>query len=362
LAEGVSRGPLTKAFPTKTIKRIDLERFRVAGLETPERLAEVLVQPEGKFPLHFEHFAEPGADGEESRALFSVLRTKLQRETQLVFRETGLRTLWLAFPILYVPNPGPDATEFLLAPLFLWPLRIEAARLGEGELDLVRDKEGGAPRFNRVAIAWIRRFLDFEPTEPPTGAIRDIETLADVETLCKQLGGSFRPALEVGLTGRIQAIPSRSQLASLPGPTLLNSGLVGLIQWENQELIRDLEALSRAEELDGAAGDFLRHPAPRPPAPPMSVPDELDRYLVTDADASQERAIWLARGNEGLVVHGPPGTGKSQVIVNIVADALAHGQTVLVVCQKKASAPRRRPSRMRTKRLRPGSEGFGRRC
>ena len=37
------------------------------------------------------------------------------------------------------------------------------------------------------------------------------------------------------------------------------------------------------------------------------------------------------------MLHGPPGTGKSQVIVNLIADALAHGQRVLVVSQKRAA-------------------------
>ena len=36
----------------------------------------------------------------------------------------------------------------------------------------------------------------------------------------------------------------------------------------------------------------------------------------------------------GLLVEGPPGTGKSQTIVNIVADAMGRGETVLIVCQK----------------------------
>ena len=47
--------------------------------------------------------------------------------------------------------------------------------------------------------------------------------------------------------------------------------------------------------------------------------------------------IWQARTEPGLVVHGPPGTGKSQTIVNVIADALAHGRTVLMVCQKYAA-------------------------
>ena len=39
----------------------------------------------------------------------------------------------------------------------------------------------------------------------------------------------------------------------------------------------------------------------------------------------------------GLLLVGPPGTGKSQTIVNVVADAIGHGERVLVVCQKQAA-------------------------
>ena len=45
----------------------------------------------------------------------------------------------------------------------------------------------------------------------------------------------------------------------------------------------------------------------------------------------------LAREATGLVVHGPPGTGKSQTITNIIADHLARGQRVLLVCEKRTA-------------------------
>ena len=44
-----------------------------------------------------------------------------------------------------------------------------------------------------------------------------------------------------------------------------------------------------------------------------------------------------ARVNYLTLLQDPPGTGKSQTIVNIVADALANNKTVLVVCQKRAA-------------------------
>jgi primosomal replication protein N'' len=44
-----------------------------------------------------------------------------------------------------------------------------------------------------------------------------------------------------------------------------------------------------------------------------------------------------ARSAPGLVVEGPPGTGKSQTIVNIVGDSIGRGKSLLVICQKQAA-------------------------
>ncbi|WP_232503762.1 AAA domain-containing protein [Thermotoga profunda] len=58
---------------------------------------------------------------------------------------------------------------------------------------------------------------------------------------------------------------------------------------------------------------------------------------VLEADSSQIDILRRVRNGENLVVHGPPGTGKSQTIVNIIADALICGKTVLFVSAKKAA-------------------------
>lgn len=55
------------------------------------------------------------------------------------------------------------------------------------------------------------------------------------------------------------------------------------------------------------------------------------------ADSSQMVAIARAAGGESFVLHGPPGTGKSQTITNMIANALYQGQSVLFVAEKMAA-------------------------
>ncbi|MDO5821225.1 MAG: DUF4011 domain-containing protein, partial [Methanobrevibacter sp.] len=60
-------------------------------------------------------------------------------------------------------------------------------------------------------------------------------------------------------------------------------------------------------------------------------------YQVLDADSSQIAVIENVKAGHNLVVEGPPGTGKSQTIVNLIAELIAEGKTVLFVSEKMAA-------------------------
>ena len=62
-----------------------------------------------------------------------------------------------------------------------------------------------------------------------------------------------------------------------------------------------------------------------------------DVYNVLDADSSQIAVIEDGKSGRNLVVEGPPGTGKSQTIVNLIAEIMASGKTVLFVSEKMAA-------------------------
>ena len=64
---------------------------------------------------------------------------------------------------------------------------------------------------------------------------------------------------------------------------------------------------------------------------------EAAQTLIYDADSSQHSAIIDVLAGKNLVVNGPPGTGKSQTITNIIAAVLSKGKKVLFVSEKLAA-------------------------
>ncbi len=60
-------------------------------------------------------------------------------------------------------------------------------------------------------------------------------------------------------------------------------------------------------------------------------------FSVLDNDSSQERAIQYAMNGVSMIIKGPPGTGKSQTITNIIAEGLSKGKKILFVAQKMAA-------------------------
>jgi very-short-patch-repair endonuclease/DNA polymerase III delta prime subunit len=65
--------------------------------------------------------------------------------------------------------------------------------------------------------------------------------------------------------------------------------------------------------------------------------EKIAPLLITQADASQHSAVIDVMRGKNLVITGPPGTGKSQTITNIIACALAKGKTVLFLAEKMAA-------------------------
>src|SRR4051794_2270755 len=136
----------------------------------------------------------------------------------------------------------------------------------------------------------------------------------------------------------------------------MRTALVGYRLPYRVEPTADLAILQFAKfrlwkDLDEHWADFARNPLVghlvHEPEQPFLDPvvhtaehadlDELAAALPVPADASQLRAVAEAMAGRTFVLEGPPGTGKSQTITNLLTRAVADGKRVLFVAEKRAA-------------------------
>lgn len=353
LYDTVNRGPILRCFATKSSRsRVDVTKFRNSdtqqlalddGVGTQisdgaDALVRDLIRHDNaKFRLQLDISHPDSEIREKNLALYYAITQGIVRGADAIYRETGLKSLWLAYPFLLIRDiADPENRRSILAPLYLWPVEISASLARQGELHIRRNPDAGPPILNRILAHWARTKLavDIPQVELDSngdGEVGISELQAAVDEMLRGI-----PRLEMcSLSDPLMRLPTRTDAESLPQPAVINSAVLGLFVSENQALIDNLEKLQHVEDVDEPLDSLLANRQVPPESAPL--PPERERYLVTDSDPYQERAVWESRRPPGTIVHGPPGTGKSQTIVNIVADSLARGERVLVVCQKRAA-------------------------
>ena len=98
---------------------------------------------------------------------------------------------------------------------------------------------------------------------------------------------------------------------------------------------KDFGSIISGSAVSGILDRFVTKPKPEPF--PEKLVSERDLLCAEPLDPSQERIIAAMGETECIVIHGPPGTGKSQVITEAVMSAAAKGMSVLVVSEKKTA-------------------------
>jgi very-short-patch-repair endonuclease len=137
------------------------------------------------------------------------------------------------------------------------------------------------------------------------------------------------------------------QAAAVPGFAVRPRLVLGTFSYAKLPMVEDLdanlEALIEHDVIAAIAGDagarsaLLASGAPGLTPASVDATPPRDEFLVLDADSSQSYAINQVVGGASLVVKGPPGTGKSQTIANLISTLTARGQKVLFVAEKRAA-------------------------
>lgn len=141
--------------------------------------------------------------------------------------------------------------------------------------------------------------------------------------------------------GPLQTLSKLNSIDARNLPVLMHCAVLLNIPRGNAYLLDDLEKLA-AEGNDEtlkttAVGPILEVPSDHEGDEGVAerVPNPNEELLFPkESNREQRRVASLAPNSRILVVHGPPGTGKSQTICNLVSHLVACGKTVLVTSQK----------------------------
>jgi very-short-patch-repair endonuclease len=237
------------------------------------------------------------------------------RETQ---EEQGVNALFLALGMLHY-RESKDSEQVFRAPLVLLPVALNRTSAGAGYTLSVTDDDY---ILNPALQEYLRR--DFGLALPLLPDPAEIPDDYDLQRF---------------LAAVTEAVKTQ------PGWQVTTEIYLGLFAFQKFVMYKDLEANGGAF----AGHRLVRQLVTRRGDAFAALPDEVrqmdldahfppeDTAQVVDADSSQLRAIAAVSRGHDLVLEGPPGTGKSQTITNLIAQALHAGQSVLFVAEKMAA-------------------------
>ncbi|MCG5500459.1 DUF4011 domain-containing anti-phage protein Hhe [Ectothiorhodospira lacustris] len=244
-------------------------------------------------------------------------------------QEMGANILYLAFGFLeWYENSNSDSAR--MAPLFLVPVRLHKGRLNLDtrtyEYTLSYSGEDIIPNLSlreKLRADFAMALPDLDENTVPEDYFREV----------KELIKDNQPRW------RLRRYIS---LALLNFSKLLMYLDLDPDRWPEHANIADHRVVSRFLSGYGKEVDQDGGSGGSPGFGEEYLIDELEEIhanypLIDDADSSQHSALIDAVDGKDLVIEGPPGTGKSQTITNLIAAAMAKGKKVLFVAEKLAA-------------------------
>ena len=256
-----------------------------------------------------------GDEGDIMHKLQEIARRALSNK-----EEKGLQTMFIALG--KATWPAEDEGRPTDAPVLLLPIELESRG---------RDKSGFI-------------FHNAGPIQPNLVLLHVLETELGVRVAPEDLLPASEEAQPFDLEEvytRLRAVASEQR-----GFEVQSRAVLGNFAFQKMAMVRDLrqlgQQLTEHDLIAALAGDLGARRKCSESQRDLS-PRELDKippeneFAIMDADSSQQSAMSLVLSGQDSVIHGPPGTGKSQTIANLIASFAARGQRVLFVAEKRAA-------------------------
>jgi len=241
---------------------------------------------------------------------------KVASEARTVIEETGTNMLYLMFGFLEYYD-SEDSEKAVLAPLLSVPVNLLRGRVdADSRTYLYEVSQSGEDIAENFTLREkLRQQFRLELPSLDEEDTPEIYFAKIQAAVSKRRNWGVRRRLSLGFLS-FGKLAIWADLDPEKSDNLLSS-----------ELLRSIFEGGRTSESDAFHAedyDIDAHP-------------DGDLPLIYDADSSQHSAIIDVKNGNSLVINGPPGTGKSQTITNIIASAIAGGKKVLFVSEKLAA-------------------------
>ena len=255
--------------------------------------------------------------GQEMNARLLTLYRRARSDMQ----EGGTNTLFLAAGFLRWKKTEGDTRSYR-APLVLIPVKLER-RSAQSPFRISHHEDD--VQINSTLLEFLKRDFDLRIPELE-GELRRDESGIDLPYIFEVLRRKVRDIAGFEVVEEL-ALSTFSFAKYLMWKDLVDRA----DQLRTNRLVRHLiDGVTETYEDSGSGAplepkDIDRRVAPR------------DLLLPLPADSSQLAAVLAASQGRDFVLIGPPGTGKSQTITNMIAQCLGTGKTVLFVAEKAAA-------------------------
>lgn len=292
---------LITAKPEKTV--FSEEEFKFDDLLKTDIKDEDLQK---EFAKH--HLFSSLTDGELKKAIKEVYRS-----AKSSIEENGANTLYLALGLLKWYESKGNNPPARYAPIILYPIDIIRKSAAQGYTISLRDDD---PQLNITMLEKLKQDfrIEIEGLDPLPLDEHGLDTRKIFDTIREYVKPQENwEVLEIAAVGIFSFtqfvmwndLTNRSD--DLIKNKIVKSLLEGKLTWEAEGM-----------EIEGHVC-------------------ENDVFMAMPTDASQLFAVRSACENKSFVLHGPPGTGKSQTITSLIANALGQNKTVLFVAEKMAA-------------------------
>lgn len=245
------------------------------------------------------------------------LMKKLQRQAKVSIEENGANTIYLALGFLrWYETDKSEKPRY--APLVLVPVDIIRKVQDKSYTIKRRDED---TQVNITLLEMLRQFfgIDIKGLDPVPMDESGVDLNLIFSTVRQGIMAKSRWDIEeYAFVGQfsfnrfIMWNDIRNRSEELAQNKVVASLISGKTEWQDDDIY--ISPL-----------DLDKNVKPSDLAVPLS------------ADSSQLAAVYAASQGKSFVLHGPPGSGKSQTITNMIASALYHGKTVLFVAEKMAA-------------------------